>query len=71
MVAGYLPNQRLIFESDMYNPGSPPGPFPDRRIWGTQFYQAVTSRGLAVDRVLGGHGGTASWAQMKQELGIP
>lgn len=71
MVAGYLPKQRLIFESDLYNPGATPGAFPDSMIWGRQFYDAAVGRGLAVDRVIGGHGGTATWAQMKQDLGIP
>jgi glyoxylase-like metal-dependent hydrolase (beta-lactamase superfamily II) len=71
MVAAYLPAQRLIFESDMYNPGAAPGPYPDRTMWGRQFHDEVTRRGLAVDRVIGGHGGTASWAQLEQDLGIP
>lgn len=71
MVAAYLPSQRVIFESDLYNPGAAAGPFPDRTRWGRQFHDAVVARGLAVDRVIGGHGGTASWAQMNQDLGIP
>jgi glyoxylase-like metal-dependent hydrolase (beta-lactamase superfamily II) len=58
MLMAYLPQEKIVFVSDLY---SPPGPVPNpsvifERNRATAFYEAVTKAGLEVNTVVGGHG---------------
>jgi glyoxylase-like metal-dependent hydrolase (beta-lactamase superfamily II) len=56
MLMTYLPNERIVFVSDLYSP--PAVPQVDD-VNARAFYNAVVNAGLDVDRVAGGHGGSA------------
>jgi glyoxylase-like metal-dependent hydrolase (beta-lactamase superfamily II) len=55
MLAAYLPNERIIFVSDLYSP-APGGKVDPSNANARAFYDAVRALGLNVDRVVGGHG---------------
>ena len=53
MVIAYLPNEEIVFVSDLY---SPPGPIESDDANAMAFYDAITEAGLSVRQVVGGHG---------------
>lgn len=53
MVVAYLPNEEIVFVSDLY---SPPGPIQSDNPNAMAFYDAITEAGLSVSQVVGGHG---------------
>ena len=65
MLIVYLSTPRIVFESDLWNPTpAMPAPGAQRGRLATQLYDAITSRGLDVETVVGGHQGTdgKTWA---------
>lgn len=58
-----LPAQGILFQSDLYVPGISRGPASDEE---RELYRAITSRGLAVEIIVGGHGGTATFAEFEE-----
>jgi glyoxylase-like metal-dependent hydrolase (beta-lactamase superfamily II) len=64
MLAAYVPAARLLFTSDVLSPG------PTLPAAGTgELVALVRARGIAVDRVAGGHGGVAAWADVERVAG--
>lgn len=69
MIAAYVPSAQLIFESDLFNPQLPafPGsPFP------AQLYDSLVADGFdatAVSTVAGGHGGIATFDELRIAAG--
>lgn len=63
MLAAYLPNERLIFVSDLYTP-APGAPVDPSNANARAFYTAVKALGLKVDRVVGGHGAVAPFRDL-------
>jgi len=61
MLAAYVPSAKLVFQSDVLTPGATLAPAGSREI--VAFVQA---RGITVERVAGGHGGVASWADVEK-----
>jgi glyoxylase-like metal-dependent hydrolase (beta-lactamase superfamily II) len=61
MLAAYVPGAKVLFNSDVLTPGATLAPAGSREI--VAFVQA---RGITVDRVAGGHGGVASWADVEK-----
>jgi glyoxylase-like metal-dependent hydrolase (beta-lactamase superfamily II) len=61
MLAAYVPSLRILFVSDVLTPGPTLAPAGSREI-----VAMVRARGLAVDRVVGGHGGIAAWADVER-----
>ncbi|MGH7673184.1 MAG: MBL fold metallo-hydrolase, partial [Gemmatimonadales bacterium] len=61
MLAAYLPGARLLFTSDVLSPG-PTMPAAGAR----EIVAFVRARGLTVERVVGGHGGVAAWADVER-----
>jgi glyoxylase-like metal-dependent hydrolase (beta-lactamase superfamily II) len=65
MLIVYLSTSKIVFESDLWNPTpSMPASGAQRGRLATQLYDAITSRGLDVATVVGGHLGTdgKTWA---------
>jgi hypothetical protein len=65
MLIVYLSKPKIVFESDLWNPTpSMPAPNAQRGRLATQLYDAIISRGLDVDTVVGGHQGSdgKTWA---------
>jgi glyoxylase-like metal-dependent hydrolase (beta-lactamase superfamily II) len=65
MLIVYLSTSKIVFESDLWNPTpAMPAPGAQRGRLATQLYDAITSRGLDVETVVGGHQGTdgKTWA---------
>ena len=61
MVVAYLPEERVVFVSDLY---SPPNPVEADNANARAFYDAVGAAGLDVETVVGGHGGTGPFAAL-------
>jgi glyoxylase-like metal-dependent hydrolase (beta-lactamase superfamily II) len=61
MLAAYVPSLRLLFVSDVLTPGPTLAPAGSREI-----VAMVRARGITVDRVVGGHGGIAAWADVER-----
>jgi glyoxylase-like metal-dependent hydrolase (beta-lactamase superfamily II) len=61
MLAAYVPAARILFNSDVLSPGTPLAPAGSKEIVGF-----VKARGITVERVVGGHGGIANWADVEQ-----
>jgi glyoxylase-like metal-dependent hydrolase (beta-lactamase superfamily II) len=64
MLIAYLPGSRLLFNSDVLTPGATLAP-----AGSTEIVAFVRARGLAVDRVVGGHGGIANWQDVVTAAG--
>lgn len=53
-----IPGQGILFQSDLYIPLDPPLPPIDRE---PELYQEIISRGLSIQTMVGGHGGTSTF----------
>jgi glyoxylase-like metal-dependent hydrolase (beta-lactamase superfamily II) len=61
MLAAYLPASRLLFTSDVLTPG------PTLAAAGSaEIVEFARSRGLTIEKVVGGHGGVANWADVEK-----
>jgi len=61
MLAAYVPSLRILFVSDVLTPGPTLAAASSREI-----VAMVRARGITVDRVVGGHGGIAAWADVER-----
>jgi glyoxylase-like metal-dependent hydrolase (beta-lactamase superfamily II) len=61
-----LPQQNIAFESDLYSPGFPPGVLPSANQ--VELYNALLAGGHTSDLIVGGHGGNATFADLKAAL---
>ena len=61
MFAAYVPSARILFVSDVLTPGPTLAAAGSREI-----VAMVRARGIVVDRVVGGHGGIAAWADVER-----
>ena len=61
MLAAYVPSLRILFVSDVLSPGPTLAPLGSREV-----VAMVRARGITVDRVVGGHGGIAAWADVER-----
>jgi len=66
VLAIYLPSARILFQSDVVsaNPNPPPG-------GSAELVRFVRARGIAVDRVAGGHGQVVPWADVERAATPP
>ena len=65
MLAAYVPSARLFFTSDVLTPG------PTLAAAGSaELVAFARSRGVQIERVVGGHGGIANWADV-EKAGTP
>lgn len=60
ILAAYVPSARLLFASDVLTPGPTLAPLGSAEV-----VALARSRGHAVDRVAGGHGGVANLADVQ------
>ena len=58
----FVQNEGIVFVSDIYSPGAPPGPGAE------QFNDAVIRNDLDVTTIVGGHGGTIAYAEFLDAL---
>jgi|GEM_PF-724188 len=63
LLIAYLPKERIAFVSDLYSPGNPIAP-GDPSANALAFYDALVRDNLAVDRIVGGHGGVGSFRDL-------
>ena len=61
MVVAYLPADRILFESDLYTPGSPAAT-PDS----TSLFESIEALELRIDTIVGGHGATAEFSELAE-----
>jgi len=64
MLAAYVPAARLLFTSDVLTPGPTLAP-----LGSTEIAAFARARGIAIERVAGGHGGIASWPDVERAAG--
>jgi glyoxylase-like metal-dependent hydrolase (beta-lactamase superfamily II) len=64
MVAVYLPEHELLFDSDLFSPGLPP--FPTEA---GELLDAVEALGLEITTIAGGHGGVGTLADLAAAAG--
>lgn len=64
MLAAYVPGARLLFVSDVLTPGPTLAP-----VGSAELVALARARSIAVDRVAGGHGGVAAWADVERAAG--
>jgi glyoxylase-like metal-dependent hydrolase (beta-lactamase superfamily II) len=65
MLVIYLPNEKILFESDLYTPGAPVEPTNTQGIQNAAaLLTAITSANLQVDRIVGGHGDIGSLREL-------
>jgi glyoxylase-like metal-dependent hydrolase (beta-lactamase superfamily II) len=65
MLAVYLPKEKVLFESDLFNPGTPVDPENPNAL---ALYDWITGSNLQVDRLVGGHGGTGAFRDFARGL---
>jgi glyoxylase-like metal-dependent hydrolase (beta-lactamase superfamily II) len=61
VLAAYVPSLRILFVSDVLSPAPTLAPAGSREV-----VAMVRARNLVVDRVVGGHGGIAAWADVER-----
>jgi glyoxylase-like metal-dependent hydrolase (beta-lactamase superfamily II) len=61
MLAAYVPAARLLFVSDVLSPGATLAP-----VGSAELVALARARGIPVERVAGGHGGVANWADVER-----
>ncbi|MGH7568440.1 MAG: MBL fold metallo-hydrolase [Gemmatimonadales bacterium] len=61
MLAAYVPSARLLFTSDVLTPGPTLAP-----IGSAELLAFARARGIALERVAGGHGGVAGWGDVER-----
>jgi len=61
MVVAYLPGERILFESDLYTPGSTAAT-PES----TGLFESIGELELRVDTIVGGHGATADFSELAE-----
>lgn len=64
MLAAYVPAARVLFQSDVLSPGAT---LP--QMGAAEVAALARARGIAVERVVGGHGGIASWPDVERAAG--
>jgi glyoxylase-like metal-dependent hydrolase (beta-lactamase superfamily II) len=63
MVVAYVPNQRVLFVSDIFSPGFPANPFGAREV-------LAAVQPLAIDMIAGGHGGVGPKTELEAAAGM-
>jgi glyoxylase-like metal-dependent hydrolase (beta-lactamase superfamily II) len=67
MLMVYLPDQRLIFNSDLYSPGRE----TQHQLWASELLQAIRFLKLPVDRLVGAHGrGSGTLEELERVVGV-
>lgn len=64
MLAAYVPAARILFQSDVLSPAAT---LP--QLGAAEVAALARSRGIAVERVVGGHGGIANWPDVERAAG--
>jgi glyoxylase-like metal-dependent hydrolase (beta-lactamase superfamily II) len=64
MLAAYVPAARILFTSDVLTPGANLA-----ALGSSEIAALARTRGIAIERVVGGHGGIASWPDVERAAG--
>jgi glyoxylase-like metal-dependent hydrolase (beta-lactamase superfamily II) len=74
LLAAYVPSAQILFQSDVVSVNPPPGggatPAPPR-VGSAELVRLVRARGIAVQRVAGGHGLVVPWADVERAAAPP
>jgi glyoxylase-like metal-dependent hydrolase (beta-lactamase superfamily II) len=62
MLMVYLPQEKLLYVTDLFSPGAA------RQIpaFSRELFAAIERAGLAVERIVGGHGTSGTLAELRQ-----
>ncbi len=62
MLIAYVPSAKTVFNSDLFGPGQAPN-----AVFARELVAAVRARGIAVDKVVGGHGtAPVAWSEVEK-----
>jgi len=61
MLAAYVPSARLLFTSDVLSPAATLA-----QAGSAEIVAFARARGITIDKVVGGHGGVANWADVEK-----
>ncbi len=70
ILAAYVPSARILFVSDVLSPPAQAGQAP-AAAGSAELAAFARARRLVIDRVVGGHGGVAAWADVERAAGAP
>lgn len=70
MVIAYLPKQRLVFQGDLSNIPNNDAPFGPPQASTLSFARSLKEKGLAVDKIAGVHGKTATIVELRKAIEI-
>ena len=66
LIVPYIEDEKMIFVSDLYSPGLSPAPLPAQfSFWGLDLYKDLLPRDLAINKIIGAHGGMGSYEDFK------
>ncbi len=71
MLVAYLPNERLLFVSDLYSPAPPPAPIDASNPNLRALVAAINAANLTIDRVVGGHGVVGTYRDVARAMETP
>lgn len=71
MLVAYLPNEKLLFVSDLYTPAPPPASIDASNPNLRALVAAITGAKLTVDRVVGGHGVVGPYRDVLRVMETP
>ena len=70
MLMIYLPSQQILFESDIYNPGSPAVVAPPFMADALILHAAIESLDIPIALMVGGHGATSTFPEFEAALDL-
>ncbi|MDH5325336.1 MAG: MBL fold metallo-hydrolase [Gammaproteobacteria bacterium] len=71
LLVPYIEDQKMIFVSDLYNPGAFPVPLPPQfSYWGLDLYKDLQPRGLDIQTIVGAHGDVGSYADFVRAISV-
>lgn len=70
MVIAYLPKQRIVFQGDLFNVPNNDAPFGPPQASTLSFARGLKEKGLAVDRIAGVHGKTATIVEFRKAVEV-
>ena len=69
LIVPYIEDEKLIFVSDLYNPGNFSAPIPPQfSYWGLDLYNDLMQRDLDIQTVVGAHGGVTTFEEFKNDI---
>jgi glyoxylase-like metal-dependent hydrolase (beta-lactamase superfamily II) len=71
LIVPYIEDQKMLFVSDLYNPGFFPAPIPPQfSYWGLDLYKDLQARAFEFDVMVGAHGDVGSYKDFLNAIAV-